>query len=101
MHYARFSSGSVHGSYSEVQPLWQGLYDYGAEIAIAGHDHEYERVAPQNPDGHLDTARGVRAFVVGTGGGGLDSFGTPLPNSQVRNSNTRRGLQLTLADRSY
>src|SRR5436853_124745 len=86
MHYARFSSGSVHGSYPAVQPLWQALYDYGAEIAIAGHDHEYERFAPQTPDGHLDPARGIRAFVVGTGGGGLYSFGTPLPNSEVRNS---------------
>jgi len=101
MHYARFSSGSVHGSYSAVQPLWQALYDYGAEIAIAGHDHEYERFAPQTPDGHLDTARGIRAFVVGTGGGGLYSFGTPLPNSQVRNSNTWGVLKLTLADGSY
>jgi len=101
MHYARFSSGSVHGSYSAVQPLWQALYDYGAEIAIAGHDHEYERFAPQTPDGHLDTARGIRAFVVGTGGGGLYSFGTPLLNSQVRNSNTWGVLKLTLADGSY
>jgi len=101
MHYSRFSSGSVHGSYSAVQPLWQALYDYGAEIAIAGHDHEYERFAPQTPDGHLDTVRGIRAFVVGTGGGGLYSFGTPLPNSQVRNSSTWGVLKLTLADGSY
>src|SRR2546430_13487959 len=77
------------------------LYDYGAEIAIAGHDHEYERFAPQTPDGHLDTVRGIRAFVVGTGGGGLYSFGTPLPNSQVRNSSTWGVLKLTLADGSY
>ena len=101
MHYPRFSSGSVHGSYSGVQALWQALYDYGAEIAIAGHDHEYERFAPQTPDGHLDTVRGIRAFVVGTGGGGLYSFGTPLPNSEVRNSNTWGVLKLTLADGSY
>src|SRR5256884_294643 len=101
MHYARFSSGSVHGSYSEVQPLWQALYDYGAEIAIAGHDHEDERVAPQTPDGHLDTVRGVRAFVVGAGGGGLYSFWTPVPNRGGRNTNTWGGLKLTLADGSY
>src|SRR5438552_8761026 len=75
MHYARFSSGSVHGSYAAVHQLRQALYDYGAEIAITGHDHEYERFAPQTPDCHLDTARGIRAFVVGTGGGGLYSFG--------------------------
>jgi Bacterial Ig-like domain (group 2)/Calcineurin-like phosphoesterase len=101
MHYPRFSSGSVHGSYAAVQPLWQALYDYGAEIAIAGHDHEYERFAPQSPDGQLDMVRGIRSFVVGTGGGGLYSFGTPLPNSEVRNSSTWGVLQLTLADGSY
>src|SRR2546429_81510 len=88
MHYARFSSGSVHGSYSEVQPLWQALYDYGAEIAIAGHDHEYERFAPQTPGGHLETVRGIRAFVLGAGGGGLYSFWTPVPNRGGRNTNT-------------
>jgi len=101
MHYARFSSGSVHGSYAALQPLWQALYDYGAEIAIAGHDHEYERFAPQTPDGQLDTARGIRSFVVGTGGGGLYSFGTPLPNSEVRNNTTWGVLKLTLRDGDY
>jgi len=84
-----------------VQPLWQALYDYGVAIAIAGHDHDYERFAPQTPDGHLDSVRGIRAFVVGTGGGGLYSFGTPLPNSEVRNNNTFGVLKLTLADTSY
>ena len=101
MHYPRFSSGADHGSDSEVQPLWQALYDYGAEIAIAGHDHEYERFAPQTPDGRLDTQRGIRSFVVGTGGGGLYSFATPLANSEVRNSNTWGVLKLTLRDGDY
>src|SRR3989442_1938844 len=70
MHYPRFSSGANHGSYSSVQPIWQALYDFGAEIAIAGHDHEYERFAPQTPSGQLDVATGIRSFVVGTGGAG-------------------------------
>jgi len=101
MHYPRFSSGANHGSDSDVQPLWQALYDYGAEIAIAGHDHEYERFAPQTPSGQLDTQRGIRAFVVGTGGGGLYSFSTPLPNSEVRNSSTFGVLKLTLGNGTY
>src|SRR2546425_7002360 len=101
MHYPRFSSGANHGSDAEVQPLWQALYDNGAEIAIAGHDHEYERFAPQTPDGQLDTQRGIRSFVVGTGGGGLYSFATPLPNSEVRNSSTWGVLALTLGDGTY
>ena len=101
MHYPRFSSGANHGSDSDVQPLWQALYEYGAEIAIAGHDHEYERFAPQTPSGQLDTQRGIRAFVVGTGGGGLYSFSTPLPNSEVRNSSTFGVLKLTLGNGTY
>jgi len=101
MHYPRFSSGANHGSYSTVKPLWQALYDYGAEIAIAGHDHEYERFAPQTPSGQLDNAAGIRSFVVGTGGGGLYSFTTPLPNSEVRNASTFGVLKLTLGNGTF
>ena len=101
MHYPRFSSGSVHGSYSAVQPLWQALYDYGADLALAGHDHEYERFAPQTPNGTADPVKGIRSFVVGTGGGGLYSFATPLPNSEVRDASTFGVLKLTLGDGTY
>ncbi|PYP18109.1 MAG: hypothetical protein DMD52_02690 [Gemmatimonadetes bacterium] len=101
MHYPRFSSGANHGSYSSVQPIWQALYDNGAEIAIAGHDHEYERFAPQTPTGQSDVAKGIRSFVVGTGGAGLYSFSTPLPNSEVRNASTFGVIKLTLSDQSY
>ncbi len=101
MHYPRFSSGGDHGSYSAVQPLWQALYDYGADLAMAGHDHEYERFAPQAPDGTADPVRGIRSFVVGTGGGGLYFFATPLPNSEVRNASTWGVLKFTLGDGTY
>ena len=101
MHYPRFSSGAHHASYSSVQPIWQALYDFGAEIAIAGHDHEYERFAPQTPSGQLDVAKGIRSFVVGTGGASLYSFATPLPNSEVRDANTFGVLKLTLGDGAY
>jgi uncharacterized protein YjdB len=101
MHYPRFSSGSHHGSYSSVQPIWQALYDYGAEITIAGHDHEYERFAPQTPSGQLDVAKGIRSFVVGTGGAGLYGFGSTLPNSEVRDANTFGVIKLTLGDGTY
>jgi len=74
-HHPRFSSGTNHGSEPATQPLWQALYDFGAEIVISGHDHEYERFAPQTPNGSADPARGIREFVVGTGGAGLYSLG--------------------------
>src|SRR5213594_1086663 len=100
-HHPRFSSGTSHGSTGSTQPLWQALYDFGAEIVITGHDHEYERFAPQTADGTADAARGIREFVVGTGGAGLYSLGTPLPNSEVGNDNSHGVLKLTLSDGSY
>ncbi len=67
-HKPLFSSGSAHGNDPEMKALWQALYDAHAEVVVNGHDHNYERFAPQNPDGASDSARGIREFVVGTGG---------------------------------
>ncbi len=101
MHHPRFSSGSTHGSQAFVQPLWEALYDAGVEIVLAGHEHNYERFAPQNPLGDLDTSWGIREFVVGTGGRIHYGFSTPLPNSEVRNGDTFGVLKLTLRDGAY
>jgi hypothetical protein len=95
-HHPRFSSGTVHGPTTAVAPLWQALYDYGAEVVLAGHEHNYERFAPLNPSGAVDPARGVRSFVVGTGGHSHYPFGPALPGSEVRNRDTFGVLQLTL-----
>ncbi|HEV2492094.1 MAG TPA: metallophosphoesterase [Terriglobia bacterium] len=86
---------------SAVQPFWQMLYSAGADLVINGHAHNYERFAPQDPNGNLDTAKGLREFIVGTGGGDLMSFTTVANNSQVRNSNTFGVLKLTLHATSY
>jgi hypothetical protein len=100
-HHPRFSSGSTHGSSTQSAAIWQDLYDAGAEIVMAGHDHEYERFAPQTPSAAADPVRGIREFVVGTGGAGLYSFGTPLPNSEVRDNTSHGVFKLTLSDGSY
>jgi len=100
-HHARFSSSSNHGSQKQTQPLWEALYDHGAEIVISGHDHVYERFAPQAPDGRMDADRGIREFVVGTGGRGHYDFGTPLPNSEMRDNTSYGVLKLTLNRGSY
>jgi hypothetical protein len=99
-HHPRFSSGN-HGNNSSVQPLWQALYDAGADVVLNGHDHDYERFAPQNATGGADAANGIREFVVGTGGKNHYSFNTPLPNSEVRNSDTYGVLKLTLHPSGY
>ena len=100
-HYPRFSSGTVHGSDPSMQPLWQALYDYGAEVVIVGHEHNYERFAPQDPSGNADPAYGIRQFVVGTGGRSHYAFGAPIANSEVRNNDTYGVLKLTLHPTSY
>ena len=99
-HHPRFSSGP-HGNSAELAPIWQTLYDHGADVVLAGHDHDYERFGPQDPAGNADAARGLREFVVGTGGKTHYVTGTPKPNSEVRNSDSFGVLELTLGASSY
>jgi hypothetical protein len=68
---------------------------------LNGHDHDYERFAPQTPTGALDNAKGIQEFVVGTGGSNNTSFVTTLPNSLVRNDTTFGVLKLTFHPSSY
>jgi acid phosphatase type 7 len=100
-HHPRFSSGTVHGSDTAVQPLWQALYDLGADLVLAGHEHNYERFGPLDPDGEVDPARGLRSFVVGTGGRSHYGFGSPITGSEVRDSTTFGVLALVLHPAGY
>jgi acid phosphatase type 7 len=100
-HKPLFSSGGAHGNDFEVRPLWQALYDAGADVVINGHDHNYERFAPQDPQGQPDAARGIREFVVGTGGKNLRPFGPTKANSEVRNNEAFGVIKLTLNPTGY
>jgi hypothetical protein len=99
-HFPRFSSG-LHGSSDVVQNYWRLLYEAGAEIVLTGHDHTYERFAPQDAQGNADPERGIREFVVGTGGASHYGFPVPLANSEARNSDTFGVLVLTLHPDRY
>lgn len=99
-HNPRFTSG-VHGSDANVQPFWQALYDAGAELVLAGHDHNYERFGPMNGSGGLDTSAGIRSFVVGTGGIGLRSLGALQPQSEASQSSSHGVLKLTLGQGAF
>jgi len=101
MHHPRFSSGEVHGSTTEVRPLWEALYEAGADVVLSGHEHNYERFAPQNPDGKADPERGIREFVVGTGGKSHYEIETILANSEVHDDETYGVLKLTLHPEGY
>lgn len=99
-HQPRFSSGP-HGGDASFQPFWQALYDANADLVLSSHDHDYERFAPQTPAGAADSIRGIREFVVGTGGRNHYAFGTPIANSQIRNDQTFGVLRLDLRAGGY
>jgi uncharacterized repeat protein (TIGR01451 family) len=99
-HHARFSSGH-DGDNTFMQPIWQALYDARADIVLNGHSHDYERFAPMNASGNLDTAQGIREFVVGVGGAFFTGIGSGRPNSLVRRGDTYGVLKLTLHPAGY
>jgi hypothetical protein len=100
-HKPLFSSGGAHGNDLTVKPLWQALYEANADVIIGGHDHDYERFAPQDPDGAADPKRGIREFVVGTGGKNHRPFGDSKPNSELRDFTAFGVLKLTLRPKGY
>jgi hypothetical protein len=97
-HHPLFSSGPS-GNNSNMRHFWQLLYDAGAEIVLSAHDHLYERFSRQDPDGRPDD-RGIRQFVVGTGGALLYEPGAIKPNSAVR-IRAFGVLKLTLESNGY
>ena len=99
-HHPRFSSGS-HGSSTAPRPLWEALYDFNADVIISGHDHNYQRFAPQTPTGLADPVRGMRQFVVGSGGISHYNFATPIANTEAYNTDAYGVLKLTLYADSY
>ena len=98
-HHPLYSSGG-HGSIARMKAAWRLLLDAGAEIVLSGHDHDYERFAPQDAEGTYD-ARGIRQFVVGTGGAYSTPFLLPLRNSERRDNSRTGVLKLVLKDGAY
>jgi hypothetical protein len=101
IHRPRFSSGK-HGDSERVKGLFRVMYDGGVDVVLSGHDHLYERFKPQDPDGRLDEARGIRQFVVGTGGAPFYDFrGEMDPNSEVHQNEVHGVLRLAFHDDGY
>jgi acid phosphatase type 7 len=102
-HQALFSSGllKTHAIHPELKEFWQDLYAAHAALFLVGHEHSYERFAPQDPEGHSEPERGIREIVVGTGGRSHDPLGFSIPNSEVRNASTYGVLKLTLSPGHY
>jgi hypothetical protein len=99
-HNPRFSSG-WHGNDPRFDALWQILYGDGVDLVLNGHDHDYERFAPVNPAGILDSAKGIAEIVAGTGGEDLRGFNAIVPNSVYRIEGRVGVLLLTLGDKEW
>ena len=102
-HHALFSSGILkrHAVHPELKQLWRDLYDAHGDLVLAGHEHSYERFAPQDPEGKADPEHGIREIVAGTGGRSLDLLGFATPNSEIRHWGTYGVLKLTLSPGKY
>jgi hypothetical protein len=84
-----------------MKPVWQALYDHGADVVITGHEHDYERFAPQTAEGVVDRTRGIREFVVGTGGKMEKGHFAGDHNSEHQEKGGFGVLKLTLHPKSY
>jgi Calcineurin-like phosphoesterase len=101
-HYPVFTSGPSNGSPESrvMREAWQVLFDGGADLIVNGHDHLYERFAPQSPDGRRNDATGLTQIIAGTGGAPLYEFSGSTANSaaQMRSYGL---LKLTLQATSF
>ncbi len=104
IHYPRWNAGQFADD-ARLDLMVRDLYAAGAELLLAGHDHDYQRYAPLDPDGQRDDARGIRSFVVGTGGKNLMpsmyTMDTKKPNLEVSDRSTFGVLKLTLRSDGY
>jgi acid phosphatase type 7 len=89
-------SGSPASAYTY---FWNTLHAAGADIVLNGHIHTYARFAPQDANGDVDTADGMREFIVGTGG---EDKASPPGSTNVQFTAKAFGLlELTLHPASY
>jgi hypothetical protein len=95
------SAASGSGGDNTMQQLWQDLYNGNADVVLNGDSHWYERFAPMNASGVVDNAKGVREFIVGTGGAALDTPGAEVPTSQVLDATTHGVIKMTLHNGNY
>ena len=84
-HHPLFTTGD-HGPTRAARQFWEPLYAAGVELVVNGHEHNYERFVPLDPGGSEDPTRGIRQFVVGTGGGELRGFPRDARTSAARHS---------------
>jgi hypothetical protein len=102
-HEPRFQAGTVSGEAAAAAPLWDALFDAGADVVLNGHEHGYQQLTPLNKAGDVDPAGGIRTFIVGTGGGDYDTtFGGPRAGAlEAEVAGTHGVLEMTLRQNAY
>jgi acid phosphatase type 7 len=100
-HHPLYASGSGYDS-PEVKPFWHILYNHHAEVILNGHAHRYERYARIKPSGARSLAKGIRQFIVGTGGApGGSQHGPNDPRVQAKKVGAPGVLKLDLGSGFY
>ncbi|MFC4338000.1 discoidin domain-containing protein [Salininema proteolyticum] len=98
-HHPLYSSGG-HGNDPVSRPVWDRLLDYDADLVLNGHDHHYERFAPQNAHGDHDPD-GIVQIVGGMGGAHPYDIENPQPNSEFRISGSFGVVKLDFTPDGY
>jgi hypothetical protein len=104
VHAPRYQSGTHRGDTPALQAAWAAMYAAGVDVVLAAHEHNYQQFAPMDAAGRLDRERGIRSFVVGTGGGRdfREVFNTAhMATEEKRIVNQSGVMFLTLAERDY
>jgi acid phosphatase type 7 len=100
-HHPLFTS-SLRGNNSMMKTAWKILHEADADIVLSAHDHHYERFVPQDAEGNANVTRGVREFLVGTGGANLSPVtDPPRQNSEVQITRTFGVMRLDLQEGQY
>jgi hypothetical protein len=100
-HHPLFTSGQ-QGPTAQMSTIWADLAGASADLVLNGHEHDYERFAPQSATGQRDDAHGLREIIVGTGGENHMTFhAVPAANSEVRDNSSFGFLELTLSSGAY
>lgn len=86
-------ANGTHGPEAAVEPLWDALADAGADLVINGHNHHYERFAPN---------RGITEVIVGTGGTPLVGFASTIASGSIVRQSTAHGvLRVNLGESGF
>ncbi|HXD11620.1 MAG TPA: metallophosphoesterase, partial [Anaerolineales bacterium] len=61
------------GYTTTMNDMWALMAQYGVDIVLTGHDHDYQRWMPLDGSGNLSST-GITQFVAGGGGHGIQQF---------------------------